>query len=142
MSSIIEFFVALDDAVAAGVAVGGPGADLKPATYGNFDVFSTLDEWQSILTNQDLDELVEQGGADVVSGDDEPLVLRVPPALTRALAQADRETLGNTAERWIALRAEEDEEIDEELAHDILAELAALSAEAERTGGSLYCWIC
>ncbi|GID91105.1 hypothetical protein ACFQFC_38180 [Amorphoplanes digitatis] len=142
MSSIISFFVAGDDAAAASVAVGGPGADLEPAEYGNFDVISTIEEWESVLTGRDLDELIVSGGADVVSGDDEPLVLLVPSTLTGALAAADAPTLAEAAERWIALRAEEGETIDEELAQDLLGELAALSTKAERTGGSLYCWIC
>jgi hypothetical protein len=142
MSSIITFFVARDDAAAAAVAVGGPGDDLEPARYGNFDVFSTLDEWQSILTDRDLEELAAEAGADVVSGDDEPLVLHVPDALTEALAHADHQSLADAAARWIELRAEEDEEIDEELALDLLGELATLSARAQRAASSLYCWIC
>ncbi|MET8152445.1 hypothetical protein ACIBSW_09975 [Actinoplanes sp. NPDC049668] len=142
MSSIIKFFVAPDDAAAAALAVDGPGADLEPAVYGNFDVISTLEEWESVLTGRDLEELIDSGGADVVSGDDEPLVLLVPPALTGALAGADAHALAAAAGRWIALRAEEGETIDEELAEEILGELAALSSRAAKTGGSLYCWIC
>jgi hypothetical protein len=142
MSSIIMFFVARDNAVAADVAEGGPGDALEPATYGNFDVWTTLEEWETILLNRDLEELFAEGGPDVVSADHEPLVLLVPQALTKALARADGELLSRTAERWITLRAEEGEAIDEELAHDLLSEMAALSAKAERTESSLYCWIC
>ncbi|MFC6016897.1 hypothetical protein ACFP2T_11850 [Plantactinospora solaniradicis] len=142
MSSIIEFFVAPDDAVATSVAKDGPGPDLKPATYGNFDVWSTLAEWESILLDRDLDEVIDAGGPDVLSDGDGPLVLLVPPPLTKALAQLRDDTLANVVERWIALRAEDDEEIEDELAHDLIGELAALSADAERTRGALYCWIC
>jgi hypothetical protein len=142
MSSIIKFFVARDDAAAAAVAVDGPPSTLEPAEYGNFDVFSTIEEWQSILTDRDLEEVIAEGGPDVVSGDDEPIVLLVPPALTTALADADADTLGRAAERWITLRAEEDETIDEELADDLIGELATLSRRARQAGSSLYCWIC
>ena len=142
MSTIIDFFVAADDAAAAGVARGGPGEELEPATYGNFDVWSALAEWESVATGCDLEELLASGGPAVVSGDDEPLVLVVPPALTAALAQAGPVALSRFAEQWIALRAEEGEEIEEELARDLLGELASLATKAARTGGSLYCWIC
>jgi hypothetical protein len=83
MSSIIKFFVARDDAAAAAVAVDGPPSTLEPAEYGNFDVFSTIEEWQSILTDRDLEEVIAEGGPDVVSGDDEPIVLLVPPRSRR-----------------------------------------------------------
>ncbi|MEE6259710.1 hypothetical protein [Plantactinospora sonchi] len=142
MSSIIRFFVAPDDAVAAGVAEGGPGADLRQATYGNFDVWLTLEEWESILLNRDLDEVGDAGGPDILSGADGPVVLLVPPELTKALAEADDDTLERAVGRWIALRAEEGEDIEDELAHELLGEVAALSADAERTRGGLYCWIC
>jgi hypothetical protein len=142
MSTIIEFFVVSDDAAAAAVARGGPGEELEAATYGNFDVWSTIAEWESIVTGCDLDELFASGGPDVVSGDDEPIVLRLPAALTAALAQADAATLSRTVAQWIALREEEGEDIDPEMAGDLLGEIAALSGKAERTQGSLYCWIC
>ena len=132
------FFVAPDDATAAGVADRGPGPAFASATYGNFDVWSTLEELENVLTGRDPAE----GGPEVVSGDDEPLVLGVPAALTTALAQAGRETLASAAERWVALRADDGEDVDVELAYEIVGELAALSATAERSGQSLYCWIC
>jgi hypothetical protein len=142
MSSIIEFFVAPDDGVAAGVVRGGPGKDLKQATYGNFDVWTTLVEWESILLDRDLDELIDTGGPDVVGHDDGTLVLLVPPELTTALADAKGDRLDGLIERWIALRAEDGEDIEDELAHDLLGEMAWLAADAERTKSSLYCWVC
>lgn len=142
MSSIIKFFVAPDNAAAASVVESGPGPGFESVTYGNFDVWSTLEEWESLLMDRDLDELIAGGGPDVVSGDDTPLVLLVPPDLTKALADAGGETLGRTAERWIELRSEEGEAIDDDLAHGLVGEVAALAANAARTKSSLYCWIC
>jgi hypothetical protein len=138
MSSIIKFFVASDDDVAAGVAKGGPGDDLNPAVYGNFDVWTALGEWDTILTGADA----EDDNTDVVSDDHEPLVLLASPALTAALADADAATIARTGERWRALRAEDGEDFDEELVHDLLTEIAGLAGTAKRTGGALYCWIC
>ncbi|OXM60912.1 hypothetical protein [Amycolatopsis vastitatis] len=143
MSSIIEFFVAPDDAAAAGVVQNGPGAGFEPAAYGNFDVWSTLGEWESILTGRGLEEPIAGGGPDVVAGGDgSPVVLAVPRDLTRALAGAGRHLLGTTAERWVERREEDGETIDDELARQLLGEVAALAAGAAGTGRSLYCWIC
>lgn len=141
MSTIIDFFVVSDDAAAAAAAHGGPGKELEPATFGNFDVWSALAEWESIMTGRDLDELLANGGPEVVSGDHEPLVLRVPPALTTALAQAGPAIVSRTIEQWNVLRADEGEDTDDDFG-EILAEIADLAVKAERTGGSLYCWIC
>ncbi|GIE99993.1 hypothetical protein [Paractinoplanes rishiriensis] len=136
MSTIIKFFVAPDDEVAAGVAKGGPGDDLNPAVYGNFDVWTALGEWDTILTGAGADN------TDVVSDDGDPLVLAASPTLTAALAGADAATVARTGERWRTLRADEGEDFDEELVHDLLTEIAGLAAAARRTDGDLYCWVC
>jgi hypothetical protein len=142
MSSIITFFVAADDDSAAGVADGGPGEDLPTAEYGNFDVWTTLAEWESLATGRSLMEIEEAGGADVVSAGDGPIVLLFPAPLTESLAAADRETLARIAQQWIGLRAEEGEVLDDELADALLTEISGLAATATSTGASLYVWIC
>ncbi|MCW6007411.1 hypothetical protein K1W54_23110 [Micromonospora sp. CPCC 205371] len=102
MSSIIEFFVAPDDAAAVSVAVNGPSGSFESATYGNFDVWSTLEEWEGILTSRSIEELVTSGGPNVVAGGDgSPVVLAAPPDLARALAAADDHMLSSAAERWV-----------------------------------------
>lgn len=143
VSSIIEFFVARDDAAAVSVAEIGPSGSFESATYGNFDVWSTLEEWESILTSRSIEELVTSDGPNVVvGGDGFPVVLTVSLDLTRALAAADDHMLSGAAERWVELRDEEGEIIDDELAQEIVKEVAALAVGAVRTGKSLYCWIC
>ncbi|MEU4688868.1 hypothetical protein [Actinoplanes sp. NPDC023714] len=142
MSSIITFFVAADDDSAAALSEGGPGDDLPSATYGNFDVWTTLAEWESLATDRSLMEIEEAGGADMVSGADEPVVLAFPASLTRALSVADRPALQRLGEQWIELRAEEDEEIEEELAADLLTEIADLARTAVAAESSLYVWVC
>jgi hypothetical protein len=142
VSSIIEFFVAPDDTAAAGVAASGPGGSFESATYGNFDVWSTLVEWESLLTGRGVEELITGGGPHVVAGSDGlPVVLAMPGDLTRALAGADDPLLGTTAEQWVELREEEGETIDDELARELVREVAALAVGAVRTGKSLYCRI-
>ncbi|WP_433360981.1 hypothetical protein ACQPZX_27660 [Actinoplanes sp. CA-142083] len=136
MSSIIEFFVAPDDDAAADVLEDGPSDEYETASYGNFDVFSTIEEWEQIFTGGDT------GGGEVVAGDDdEPLVLLLPSALTAALAAASRDQLADVTDQWLDLRAEEGEEIDEALAAELVSEVAGLATEAARAGASLYCWV-
>lgn len=142
MSTIIEFFVAPDDEVAAGVVQGGPGEDLKPVTYGNFDVWTSMVEWESILLDKDLDEVLETGGPDSVGHDGGALVFLLPPDVTKALAEADAGTLGTMAERWAALRTKEGQDIDIELAREMVGEMASLAVDAEASKGAIYCWVC
>lgn len=142
MSSIIEFFVAPDDTAAAGVVEIGPGGRFESAVHGNFDVWSTLVEWESILTGGRLEDFATGDGPQVVTGDGLPAVLAVAGELTRALAAADDHRLGTAAEQWAGLRADDGETIDGELARELVAEVAALAAGAVRTGSALYCRIC
>jgi hypothetical protein len=141
MSSIITFFVAPDHRAAADVAESGLLADFESATYGNFDVLSTLDEWESILTDRSLEELVSGGAAVLAGNDGAALLLVTSRDLARALADADDRMLTRTAERWTELREEEGETIDRELAHELIKVVAALAVGAVRTGRFLYCWI-
>ncbi|WP_433788834.1 hypothetical protein [Actinoplanes sp. CA-252034] len=131
MSTIIEFFIAADDESAAGAVQDGPGPDADMVTYGNFDALESIEEWESLLTGRDADDVE---GPDVL-GDDGPLVLVFPSALTGALAG----DVSGVAARWVRLRADEGEEIDEELAEEIVAEVAALAGRARATGAGLYC---
>ncbi|BBH69042.1 hypothetical protein ACTI_57270 [Actinoplanes sp. OR16] len=142
MSSIITFFVAADDDSAAALAEGGPGEDLPSAGYGNFDVWTALAEWESLATDRSLMEIEEAGGAGVVSEGDDPVVLAFPASLTRALSTSDGPALELLAEQWIALRAEEDEDIDEELANDLLTDIAGLARTAVTAESALYVWVC
>jgi hypothetical protein len=142
VSSIITFFVAADHAEAAGTVESRRGADADSVTFGNFDVLATLDEWESILTNRDLDELIAADGSEVIAGgDDRPLVVAASGDLVTALAAADADALPAAAGRWVELRADEGETIDDELAAEIVVEVASLAVKAVRTRGALYCRI-
>ncbi|WP_158647117.1 hypothetical protein [Actinoplanes sp. ATCC 53533] len=58
------------------------------------------------------------------------------------MAVADGHRLDSAAERWVELRAEDGEVIDDEVAQEIVHHVAALAVGAVRTGMSLFCWIC
>ncbi|GAA4610237.1 hypothetical protein BJY16_007742 [Actinoplanes octamycinicus] len=128
MSTIITFYTAANDDAAE---EPGPGRDA--VEYGNFDVFASLEEWESLLLNRSLDDV---DGPEQIN-DDEPLIFSFLPALTKALAAADRRTLDTVTRKWIAARAEEGEEIDPELARAILTDLAGLARSRRR----LYCQV-
>jgi hypothetical protein len=134
VSTIIKFFIAPDDAAAAAVQKGGPGDGADVVTYGNFDVYLSIEDWECLLTGRDLTDVEGPG----VLGDDGPMVLVFPPSLTEAFAG----DVTGVAARWLESRAAEGEIIDEELGEEIVTEVAALAVRARRTGAGLYCWVC
>jgi hypothetical protein len=136
VSTIVEFFVASGDDVAAAAVEGGPGPQFETAGFGNFDAWTSLEEWEHLLTGQGVDNV--QGPETL--GDEPPLVLVFPPALTAALAGASAETLGDVARQWAGLRAEEGQEIDDGIATRILTEVSGLAGRAQASGAALYCW--
>jgi hypothetical protein len=136
VSTIVKFFVAPGDDVAADTVEGGPGPELEAAGFGNFDAWTSLEEWEHLLTGQDVDSV--QGPETL--GDDPPLVLVFPPALTAALAGASARTLGDVARQWVGLRAEEGQAIDDDIATEILTRVSGLAGRAQGSGAALYCW--
>ncbi|MEU8659334.1 hypothetical protein [Actinoplanes philippinensis] len=132
MSTIIEFFLAADRETAAAAVEAGPGGDAL--TYGNFDVLLSIEEWESLLTGREPGDV--EGPEEL--GDDGVYVLIFPAALTEALAG----DVAGVAGRWLELRAEDGEEIDEELGAEIVAEVAALAVRARRNGELLCCRVC
>ncbi|GIE80535.1 hypothetical protein Aph02nite_64850 [Actinoplanes philippinensis] len=133
MSTIIEFFLAADRETAAAAVEAGPGGDAL--TYGNFDALLSIEEWESLLTGREFDDVE---GPEPLGDDDGALVLIFPAVLTEALAG----DVTGVAGRWLELRAEEGEQIDEDLGAEIVAEVAALAVRARRTGELLCCRAC
>ncbi|MBG0567288.1 hypothetical protein [Actinoplanes aureus] len=127
MSSIIDFYLAPDDAAAA----GGPG-DGESAEYGNFDAYTALFEWEALLTGRDAMELIESDDSPDV-GD---LVFRARGELVTALAEASPERLAWVTREWIA--GDEAGVEDEELALELVTEVAGLARTARATGRHLY----
>ncbi|AEV85976.1 hypothetical protein ACWT_4959 [Actinoplanes sp. SE50] len=126
MSTIITFFTAANDDAADD---HGPGRDA--VAFGNFDIFASLEEWESLLLRRDLDDV---DGPEQIN-DDEPLIFSFLPAVTKALAAADRRTLDTVSREWVAARAGDGEELDPELAREILDAVAGLARSRRR----LYC---
>jgi hypothetical protein len=142
MSTIIDFFVAPDDAAAAGVVHGGPRGTFETVTYGNFDVFLALGEWDAAFGAGTGSTATTVDDPDVVAGGDpDPWILAVPPGLVRALAGADRPALA-AAERWVHDQAAEGIELDAQLFTEMFDELAGLARTATESGGSTCCWVC
>ncbi|GIF03358.1 hypothetical protein [Actinoplanes siamensis] len=115
MSTIIKFYTAPND----DVAEQGPGRDA--VDFGDFDVFASLEEWESLLLDRPLDDV---DGPEQVNDEESPLILALLPALTRALARADIDAL---ARSWVAVRSAEGEKIDPAVARRILTGLAGLA---------------
>ena len=130
MSSIIDFYLAPDDASAA----GGPGHD-DSATYGNFDAYTALFEWEALLTGGDAIALIENDDSPTI-GDPDDLIVRARGELVTALAAAGPERLAQVTREWLA--GGEAGVEDEELALELIAEVAGLARTAQATDRHLY----
>jgi hypothetical protein len=149
MSSIIRFFTAADDAAAAAMLRGGPAGDQDSVEFGNFDPVGMLDDWEAVFLARDADEIAQiaqgghptaGGGARSVHVDGVGVLLAVSPDLAAELAEADEARLAEVRPRWIQLLSLDGEELDPELAAQLLAEIAALAARAKERGHGVYCW--
>ncbi|GLW27924.1 hypothetical protein [Actinoplanes regularis] len=128
MSTIITFYTAAND----DAAERGPGKD--SVGFGDFDVFASLEEWESFLLDRPLDDV---DGPEQVNDEESPLILGFLPKLTNALARADAATLAGVATKWVAARAADGEKVDPAQARRILTDLAALA----RSRRPLYCHV-
>ena len=143
MSIIITLFVAPNHEAAAAVAEGGPGGVFESLSYGNFDAEEALIEWESIFTGRSFDELVAADEPEVVAdpGDDKgPMLLAVSPALQDALAAADQARLVEVSQLWVQERAADGEVFDQDIATQILSDLARLAHGLRGRDHRLYCW--
>lgn len=142
VSTIVEFFVAPDDASAALALRTGPRR-AESLSFGNFDPQEAVVEWECLLVGGGSEELVEAGEPCIVAGrnDDGCVVFVVSPRLSAALADAERSQLRDVAVAWAAWRAEDGETIDTEIAEVILGDLAALVSNARCQGRGVYCWV-
>ncbi|MFJ5231171.1 hypothetical protein ACIQBJ_14905 [Kitasatospora sp. NPDC088391] len=138
MSVIVEFFAAPDDASAALAAPTGPGRALPARRFGNFDAEGAILEWESALTGDTVEALIEADEPRWLTDPDNSgcLVLALSPRLTTALAAAAPAQLDRTVGAWTA----EDPDLAPETAAEILTEVAALATTAHHNGDSLYCW--
>ncbi len=146
VSSIIRFFIAPDDAAAAGVPRSGTARGLETVELGNFDPVGMLDDWETALLARDADEIVEGGhpvvggGAHGIPADGGGVLIAMSPDLAADLAEADEARLTEVRARWIQLQSLEGEELDPVWAAELLADIAGLAARASERGHGVYCW--
>jgi len=146
MSGIVKFFIAADDAAAAGVPRSDPAGGPDSLNYGDFDPVGMLDDWQAAFLARDADELAEgkgpaiSGGSRNVPVNGVGVLLAVSPDLTAGLAQAGPARLAEVSARWIRLQSLDGAELDPGLAARLLADIGALAARASARGQRVYCW--
>jgi|tagenome__1003787_1003787.scaffolds.fasta_scaffold20895154_2 hypothetical protein len=146
MSGIIRFFIAADDAVAAGMSRAGPAGDPDSLEYGNFDPVGMLDDWEAAFLARDADEIAEGGhpttggGSRNVPVDGVGVLLTVSPDLAGYLAEADEARLAEVRARWIQLQSLDGAELHPGTAAELLADIAALATRASERGQGVYCW--
>lgn len=129
MSTIITFYTAADDDAAEDP---GPGRD--QAEFGNFDVFASLEEWESLLLDRPFDAVA---GPEQVNDEESPIILAFLPKLTKALAAANPATLGDLTRRWVDSRKKDGETLDPAQARRIVDAVAALA----RSRRKVYCQV-
>jgi hypothetical protein len=140
MSSIITFFAAPDDEAAATVVDGDPAGTFESVTYGNFDADLALLEWDSLLTGRAFDDLLLASASGVITDEDDgALIVAASVELQEALSGASEADLARVAQLWAAERAAEGEDVDPELAHEILTALAGLAQTASAAEHRVYC---
>ncbi|MFF3139984.1 hypothetical protein [Streptomyces mirabilis] len=143
MSIIIKFFVARSHEAATAVVDGGPDGAFESLSYGNFDAEEALIEWESIFTGRSFDELIAADEPEVVAdpGDGEgPMLLAASKALQDALAAAGQSRLVEVSQLWVQERAADGEVFDQEIATQILSDLARLAHGLRGRDHRLYCW--
>ncbi|GAA2846724.1 hypothetical protein Acy02nite_04390 [Actinoplanes cyaneus] len=129
MSTIITFYTAANDDAAEDQ---GPGRD--KVVLGNFDVFASLEEWESLLLDRSIDDV---DGPEQVNDEESPIILGFLPALTKALAAANPATLADLTQRWVTARKQDGETLDPAQARTIVDAVAALA----RSRRKLYCQV-
>jgi hypothetical protein len=142
VSIIIEFFIAPDDAAAAGVLDAGAEGVFESVPFGNFVAGTAVIEWESILTGRSFADLVALGMPRIVadSGDESlRLVFAFSSALRTELAAADDARLDDVASEWVRRDASDGGAFDLEMARLILGDVAGLARLAVQEGHEVYC---
>ncbi|WP_260613572.1 hypothetical protein [Streptomyces sp. WAC07061] len=78
MSTIVKFFVALDDTAASLVLQTGPGRAFESLSFGNFDPEEAMVEWECLLADGSFEELLEAGEPRIVAGQDKITRTSIP----------------------------------------------------------------
>lgn len=139
----MKFFVAPDDAAAARVVGGGPGLAFESVSFGNFDSEGAAVEWECLFFGDDFEELLEGGEPRIVAGEDDDgcIVFALSARLVDALAEAEPFRLLEVAAEWTRQRAEDGEEINPDVAAEVLGSLGTLARGVGAHGHGVYCWV-
>lgn len=146
MSSIIKFFLAVDDEEAAGVPPDSLAGGPETVELGNFDPVGMLNDWEAAFLARDAGEILDGGRPEVGSGarvlplKGRGVLIAVSPDLVTDLAEADEARLAEIRSHWIQLQSLDGEELDSATAGELLAEIAGLAVFADHRGHGVYCW--
>lgn len=141
MGLLTDYFIAPDDAAAAGAVSRGPSA-LFPTVEGNgLEPTVHLGTLEEILTGRTFEEVLDDARDPVAHQDDySVLVVPVSVLLLDALLGSSPEALSVAATSWS--QTEELAGSDPEPLAAFLADLAELTRKARSTNSGIYCWVC
>jgi hypothetical protein len=136
----VVFFAAPDDETAALTRLKGPGPSFASVlSEGWFYPDEAVIEWEGYFSSPEADRpgLPRYAAAILNDGCG---VFAVSGKLTRALAEADVDTLRRLATSWAERLIEDGEDMTVGHAVALLQGLARLATTVPGEAGSLYCW--
>ncbi|MEV5194775.1 hypothetical protein AB0K86_20015 [Streptomyces clavifer] len=140
MSSIVKFFVAAR-ADAFDALNSGPDASFRVISFGNFDAEEALLDWESHLTGNSFEALVEEDIPEVVAeGDGGPAVFLLSDSLLNAFASSSTSQIDDLAQWWVNEKADSGMEIGLPISLSILHTLVDLTRQEREHQEGIYCW--
>lgn len=141
MGLLTDYFIAPDDAAAAGVVSQGPASTFPTVEGNGIEPTVHLGTLEEILTGRSFDDILADDSDPIAHEDDyNMLVLPVSTHLLDALQVSSSDSLADAAVRWS--QTDELAGSDPKPLAEFLAALAELARTARSTGSSVYCWVC
>jgi hypothetical protein len=136
-----EFFIAPDDEAAAQVKGFGTRGAFESMPGGIYDPSDAAVEWESLFTGTSSRALMQAGEPRIITEitNDGCYVFVLSDRLMTALVTAGQVALAEVAHRWVRLRQDDGEDLDDDQAVTHLDALATLARLAVSQGARLYC---
>lgn len=143
MGILTDYFIAPDDAAAAGALAQGPASAFQTVEGNGLEPTVHLGTLEEILTGRSFEEILDDtDDADPIAQEDDysRFVQPVSTSLLAALTAASREELATAATAWSL--TEELVGADPEPLLAFLTDLTELAKTATDTNAAIYCWMC
>ena len=143
MGILTDYFIATDDAAAAGALAQGPTSAFRTVEGNGLEPTVHLGTLEEILTGRSFEEILDEiddAGPVAQEDDFSSFVQPISQSLLEALKAASRDDLLSAATAWSL--TEELTGADPESLLAFLTDLVELARTAEATNCAVYCWVC